>query len=140
VQKKKPKSPLYAKRKKAFDSVMDTYRGARGLAIGVGAVSLGTGGGRGTSNPARPSIADFRCDVDRVIIEVVADHMLHQFYAAYTYYDAEDPIETDVFAQKILGRDACNVFAQRIGAVFLSHGISPMHGKGGYFTCERRTR
>src|ERR1035437_7006279 len=133
MKKQKSKLPLYAKRKKAFDSVMDMYRGVRGMAIGVGAVSL-SAGGRGTSNPAvRPSLADFRCDVDNVIKKLVASHMLCLFYLAYTY-DAEDQRELEIYAQGVLGRDACNVFAQQIGAEFLNRGISPMHGDGGYFT------
>ncbi len=113
---------------------MELYRETQNVASGVGAVTLKEGG-RGSPNPApRPSLTDFRCDVDGAIKMIVADHMLVQFYLAYTYWDTEDPIEMEVYAQHILGSEACNMFAQCVGAEFLRRGLFPTYGKGGYFT------
>ena len=59
---KKKKSPQFAKRKKAFDSVLDSYRAARGVPVGVSAVNIGSGG-KGTTNHVRPTLVDSLADV-----------------------------------------------------------------------------
>ena len=68
-QKSKAKQkPQFSARKKAFDAVLEAYRSAKD--VGIGAVAIGDGG-KGVSNPVKPSLTDLRCDVDRVINKCV---------------------------------------------------------------------
>jgi len=136
---KKRKSPQFAKRKHAFDSVLDSYRAARGIQVGVSAVNLGSGG-KGTANPVRPTLVDFRCDVERVFNKILkSESAWDAFRQAYLDFDSEDYIERGMHAQKIYG-EAMQNLEQGMGAEFIKRGIYPMHGNGSYFKTIRRTK
>jgi len=135
---KKRKSPQFAKRKHAFDSVLDSYRAARGVQVGVSAVNIGSGG-KGTTNHVRPTLVDFRADVELVFHKVFkAETAWRAFEEAYINFDSEDYIEREVHAQSILG-ETMHSLAQGLGAEFIKRGIYPLHGKGSYFRTIRRT-
>jgi hypothetical protein len=136
---KSRKPPQFAKRKLSFDSVLAAYRQAKDVNGGMGAVSIG-GGGKGTANPVRPSLTDFRCDVVKVLNKVLkTEEARKQFAIAYLEYDSDDPIEMEVHAEKIMGQGRHGL-EQGIGNLFLAKGLFPLHGHGGYFTCVRQPR
>ena len=137
MKKSKKKPPQYAARKKAFDNVLRAFRDARHVQVGVSAVNIG-GGGKGTANPCRPSLIDFRADVELVFRKIFKiETAWRAFEAAYLDFDSEDSIEMEVHAQKILG-DARHNLEQGLGNEFLNRGIHPTHGKGGYFRTIRK--
>jgi len=85
--KSRKQKPQFAARKKAFDSVMTAYRQAKDTGLGTASID---GGGKGVSNPVRPSLTDFRCDVEKVINKcVTAQDMVVRFRASYINYDSE---------------------------------------------------
>ena len=138
--KKKPK-PLFAARKKAFDRVMEAYRSAKDTNGGIGAMVIGAGG-KGVMNPVRPTLTDFRADVDRVINKCISREQFElrlRFKAAYILFDSVSSIDCEVFAEKIMGSMRHNL-EQGIGALFKDRGIYPMYGRGGYFTSIRQPR
>jgi hypothetical protein len=137
-KKAKAKNPQHAERKKAFDTVLETYRNAKDTGIGAVAIS---GGGKAVSNPARPSFIDFRCDVDRVInkcIPVAHTEIRIRFRAAYIDFDCTDYIEMEVHADRTmkmgLGR---HNLEEGIGAEFKKRDIYPIKK---YFHTVRKSR
>jgi len=140
MRPKHKKRPPYDKRKKAFDLVMEAYRGAKNVKVGVSAVNIG-GGGKGTANPVKPTLVDFRCDVERVFRKIFKDRLTSwlDFQSAYLDFDSEDYIERGMHAQKIYG-EAMQNLEQGMGAEFIKRGIYPMHGKDSYFKTIRRTK
>lgn len=139
--KSQKKKPQFAARKKAFDEVMDAYRDAKDSNGGIGAVVV-SDGGRGVSNPVRPSLTDFRCDVDRVISKCIPyghKALGLRFWLAYVMFDSESIIENEVYAEKVMGSLRHNL-EQGIGAEFIKRGIYPLHGKRGYFHVVRQSR
>ena len=138
--KSKKQKPQFAKRKKAFDAVLEAYRSA-GDTGGIGAMVIGAGG-KGVMNPIRPTLADFRADVDRVINKCISREQFElrlRFKAAYILFDSVSSIDCEVFAEKIMG-SMRHGLEQGIGALFISRGIYPMYGRGGYFTSIRQPR
>jgi hypothetical protein len=134
---KRRKSPQFATRKHAFDEVMACYRQAQDTGLGVASIDES---GKGVSNPVRPSLTDFRCDVEKVINHcVTSQEMIVRFRAAYINYDSEIQIDIERYADKVVGSGR-NGLEQGIGALFIKHGIYPLHGKGGYFHCIRQPR
>lgn len=139
MTKSRKQKPQFANRKRAFDGVLAMYRQAQDVTGGMGAVNISEGG-RGVSNPVRPSLTDFRCDVEKVINKCVkAQDAVVRFRAAYINYDSEDPIDIERYADKVIG-EGRHGLEQGIGALFIKHGIYPLHGKGGYFTTIRQPR
>ena len=137
--KPKKKPPQFAKRKKAFDEVMAAYRDAKDVTGGMGAVAITDAGG-GTPNPAKPSLTDFRCDVERVIYKCVkAGGLMARFAAVYIMFDSENPIDTERLADQVIGSGRHNL-EQGLGAEFLKRGIYPLNGKRGYFHSIRQPR
>jgi hypothetical protein len=137
--KSRKSKPQHAARKKAFDDVLATYRQAQDMTGGIGAIVIGDGG-KGVSNPVRPSLTDFRCDVERVFGKCLKGSLAWKnFFLAYVLYDSDDVIDMGMHAQKILG-DGMHGLEQGMGALFIKHGIYPLHGKGGYFHCIRQPR
>src|ERR1019366_6519235 len=137
--KKSKKRPQHAKRKKAFDAVMEAYRAARGVQVGVSAVTIGAGG-KGTPNPTKPTPVDFRCDVEKVFHKILKTALDQQnFYESYLDFDSEDYIERGMHAQKIYGVKMHNL-EEGVGAEFLKRGIYPMRGKDSYFLTIRKTK
>lgn len=132
--RQKKKNPPYAKRKRAFDDVMQAYRDSQ--IAPVSAIQYGDGSG-GTRYEAKPTLTDFKCDVERVIKKCVTD--LSLFSIAYVYFDAEDPIEREVYADKVIGAGRHNL-EQGMGAEFIRRKLHPTKGKGGYFHVIRRER
>jgi hypothetical protein len=129
--------PQWAARKKAFDSVMVCYRQAQDTGLGSASID---GGGKGVSNPVRPSLTDFRCDCENIFNKVVtAQDMVVRFRACYINYDSENPIDNEHYADKVIG-SMRHGLEQGIGALFIKHGLYPLHGKGGYFTSIRQPR
>jgi hypothetical protein len=137
--KPKKKRPAYAARKKAFDDVMSAYRDAKDVTGGVGSTAISDCSG-GTPNPAKPSLADFRCDVERVIHKCVsAGGLMARFTSTYIMFDSDNPIDIERFADKVIGSGRHNL-EQGIGAEFIKRGIYPLHGKRGYFHAIRMPR
>ena len=136
---KKKQKPQFAKRKKAFDTVMQAYRDAKDVTGGMGAVTISDSGG-GSPNPAKPNLADLRCDVERVIEKcVTSEAMRVRFRAAYLEFDSEKPLDMEVFAHHVIGSGRHNL-EQGLGAEFIKRGIYPLNGKRGYFHCIRQPR
>ena len=139
MKSQKPKKPQFAKRKDAFDKVMEAYRSAKDMNGGIGALLLGAGG-KGVMNPVQPSLTDFRCDVDKVINKCCprkVDKL--RFRLAYIGFDSPDPIEMERYADKVMGGGRHNL-EQGMGAEFVKRGIFPMYGRGGYFRSIRQPR
>jgi len=141
-QKKKrgPKPEGFAKNKAAFDSVMNQLRRMGRPTLGhVGAVNIQaqSGGKPAAKNPAKPSMVDFWADVFLAIkVAVPKDIDLVKFHIAYTLYSSDNPIDQELWAQKIL-HDRRHSVEQRLGAEFIRRGIHPVMGKG-YFYAPRR--
>ena len=134
--KPKKKSPPYAKRKRAFDEVLAAYRDSQ--VAPLSAIQYGEKGAA-TRYAAKPTLTDFKCDVDRVIAKCVKDYArLALFVLAYVCYDSEDAIEREVYADHVMGEGRHNL-EQGIGAEFIKRKIYPTKGKGGYFTAIRRS-
>ncbi len=132
--KQKKKNPPYAKRKRAFDDVMQAYRDSQ--IAPLSAIQYNDGSG-GTRYAAKPTLTDFKCDVERVIKKCVKH--LAFFRAAYVLYDSEDPIEREIHADKIIGEGRHNL-EQGMGAEFIKRKLHPTKGKGGYFHAVRKER
>jgi len=129
--------PQFAARKKAFDAVMACYRQAQDTGLGTASI---TGGGKGVSNPVRPSLTDFRCDVEKIINRVVtAQDLVVRFRACYINFDSENPIDNERYADKVIGSGR-HAIEQGIGNLFIRNGIFPLYSKGGYFTTIRQPR
>lgn len=121
----KKKVPNYAKQKAAFDQVLETYRSSRSQLSGLGCVNPAKqGGGGGTIDKAKPSLSDFRCDVERIVKTLVASKYLQLFWATYKTYDSENDLEREKFAQRMLG-DRRHSWEQRLGAKFIELGLYP---------------
>lgn len=107
------------------------------LSIGLGASKLpGSGGGKSSPNPVKPTIVDFRADVMKAVVaRLPKDISLARFNAAYVEYDSDDYIEREMHAQKVLG-DRRHSAEQRCGDEFCKRGIHPC---GKYFTAVRGT-
>ena len=135
--KPKKKPPQFGARKKAFDDVLDAYRKAKDT--GIGAVVIGDGG-KSVRIPTRPSLTDFRCDVDKVIRKCVTNRVdFIRFRLAYVEFDSDNLIDMEIYADKVVGTGRHNL-EQGLGAEFIKRGIYPMHGKRGYFHVVRQPR
>jgi hypothetical protein len=129
--------PQFAARKKAFDAVMSCYRQAQDTGLGTASI---TGGGKGVSNPVRPSLTDFRVDVENIMARcVTAQDMVVRFRASYINYDSENPIDIERYADKVIGSSRHGL-EQGLGSLFIKNGIYPLHGNGGYFHSIRQPR
>lgn len=129
--------PQFAARKKAFDAVIACYRQAQDTGLGTASI---TGGGKGVSNPVRPSLTDFRCDCELIFNKCLkTEDAVYTFRVAYLEYDSEDAIEREVYADKVIGGGRHGL-EQGIGALFIKNGLFPLHGSGGYFHCVRQPR
>lgn len=133
MKKSQPKKEKrqYAKAKKAFDSVMSAYRNL--MVITVSAVNV-NGGSKGSTNPAKPTPTDFRCDVERAVKLRLKGATEAQFLKAYIEFDSEDSIEQEVHAQKVIGSKRHSI-EQRLGAEFLRRKLYPI--QNGYFRSIR---
>jgi|SRR5208282_1084899 len=141
LAREKSKKPQFAKRKRAFDSVMECYRSAKDTNGGIGAMVIGAGG-KGVMNPVRPTLTDLRCDVDTVVNKCIPREQVEtrlRFRAAYILFDSVSSIDCEVFAEKIMGSMRHNL-EQGMGAQFIARGIYPLYGKKGYFTTIRKPR
>src|ERR1035438_8278446 len=130
---KKKSKPQFAARKRAFDSVMDAYRQARDQNGGMGSITI-SDSGKGVSNPVRPSLTDFRCDVEKVLARCLKSYRAKRdfltayvyykrdFLTAYVYYDSEDTIDLEMHAQQVIG-DGRHGLEQGIGALFIKYGL-----------------
>jgi hypothetical protein len=135
--KSRKQRPQFRERKKAFDSVMACYRQAQDTGLGTASID---GGGKGVSNPVRPSLTDFRCDVEKVINKcVTAQDMVVRFRASYINFDSENPIDNERYADKVIGGGRHSI-EQGCGNLFIKNGLYPLHGRGGYFNCIRQPR
>jgi hypothetical protein len=89
------------------------------------------GEGEGTACSEKPSIVDFRCDVDLIIREVVPDDILRvKFYITYVM----EQITSDL---SITDKKVRNSLEQKMGKLFRTRGLSPVKR---YFTVTRRKR
>jgi hypothetical protein len=135
--KSRKQKPQFAARKKAFDEVMAAYRQSTDKGLGAATIS---GEGKGSSNPVRPSLTDFRCDCEKIFNKVVTTQdMVVRFRASYINYDSESSIDNERYADKVIG-SMRHGLEQGIGALFIKNGLFPLHGKGGYFTTIRQPR
>ena len=131
--KPKKKSPPYAKRKRAFDDVMQAYRDSQ--VAPLSAIQYGDSAG-GTRYAAKPTLTDFKCDVERVIHKCVKTGKIN-FLKAYVWFDSEDTIEREMHADQVIGEGRHNL-EQGMGAEFIKRRLHPTKGKGGYFHTVRR--
>jgi hypothetical protein len=84
--------------------------------------------GRGTSNPARPNVIDFCCDVESAIKSVIKErNLLIKFQKTYI-----NDFITDT--QELKQEERIDL-EQRIGRLLLVRGISPV---ARYFTSIRK--
>lgn len=132
----KAKKKDFAKNKRAFDAVIGHYR-SLGAIGSIGALNMEKSGG-GTPNPAKPSILDFRCDVEKVIKKIVPQRHYARFLKAYIFVECTTDIEQEKWADKVLG-GMRHSFEQRMGEVFNQRKIFPVQGRG-YFHSIRRAR
>jgi hypothetical protein len=135
--KSKKKVP-YAKRKKAFDTVLEAYRSAKDLTGGLGAITI-SDTGKPAKNFVKPTLSDFRCDVVKVFTKILTQDNVLAFYKAYIEFDSTDTIEMEMHADKLIGSGRHNL-EQGMGAEFIKRGIYPTTGKGGYFKTIRQPR
>jgi hypothetical protein len=118
---KKKEKQNYGKNSKAFREVLATYR--QSLAAGLIQAKEFSGGGKGAArDQARPSLSDFRCDVDIAVRSHLKGVTVEQFKKAYVDYDSEDEIESNQHALKILGGKHWSV-TQRVGNAFVKAGL-----------------
>ena len=132
---KKKKVPNFGKQKLAFDRVMEAYRKTLSHVSGLGCVNLKPTKSQVAQDPAKPSPAEFRCDVEQTVERVVAVKYHQWFWAAYGWFDSVDTIEREYFVQRLLG-DRRHSWEQRLGAKFLEVGLDPPTK---YFDHVRRT-
>lgn len=133
--KPKKKSPPYARRKRAFDEVLAAYRDSQ--IAPLSAIQYGEKG-TATRYAAKPTLTDFKCDVERVIKKCIKEpRVFGLFVLAYVCYDSDDVIEREVYADKVIGEGRHNL-EQGLGAEFIKRKIYPTRGKGGYFTAIRK--
>ena len=130
----KKKTPPYAKRKAAFDDVLQAYRDCQ--VAPLSAIQYGEASGA-TRYEAKPTLTDFKCDVERVIKKCVTDRL--NFFKAYVWFDSEDAIVREMHADHVIGEGRHNL-EQGIGAEFIKRKIYPTKGKGGYFHVVRKER
>lgn len=133
--KLKTKKPQFAKRKAAFDDVMQAYRDSQ--IAPLSAIQYGDSSS-GTRYEAKPTLTDFKCDVERVIAKCVKTEKIN-FLKAYVWFDSEDAIEREIHADQIIGEGRHNL-EQGMGAEFIRRHIHPTKGKGGYFNVIRKGR
>src|SRR5216683_1170566 len=112
-KQKKKKSVPYAKRKLAFDDVMQAYRDSQ--IAPLSAIQYDEGS-TGTRYAAKPTLTDFKCDVERVIKKCVKNRQI--FFIAYVFFDSEDLIEREVYADKMIG-EGRHLLEQGMGALFI---------------------
>jgi hypothetical protein len=139
MKSQKPKKPLFAARKRAFDRVLEAYRSAKDTNGSIGVILISRGG-KGVTNRVRPTLTDFRCDCERVFnhcLRSTADKI--RFRLAYLEFDSENPIEREIFADKVFGTGRHSL-EQGIGALILKIGVYPLYGKNGYFHTVRQPR
>jgi hypothetical protein len=120
-EKKAPKH--FRENKLAFDELMSSYRSAKDT--GIGAAVWANGGGTVTKNPARPSLTDLRCDIEKIVEAHVNEDQLCRFWAVYSIYDSNDYIEREMFADRMIGPKR-HSYEQRIGAKFITNGLYPV--------------
>jgi hypothetical protein len=135
---KSKSKPQFAARKKAFDEVMATYRSAKDVTGGLGAITI-SDASRGSSNPVRPTLTDFRCDVDRILTRCIAGIILLRFRLSYIEFDSESSIDMEMYAERVMGSMRHNL-EQGIGNEFIKRGLYPLHGGKGYFHSVRQPR
>jgi hypothetical protein len=121
-KKRKDKAPEFARRKRAFDSVMAHYRSLN--TIRLGAMNYG-GGDAGSIYAARPKPIDYKIDCDRVFTHCLKSRSEQERFAkAYVFYDSEVPIDREIRAQSILG-DQRHSLEQGVGALFVKRELYP---------------
>lgn len=136
--KSRKSKPQFRERKLAFDSVLAVYRQAKDTG-GMGAVIIGDGG-KGTPNPVRPSLTDFRCDCQKIFSRcLTTEDACYRFSAAYIEYDSDDPIEMEIHADKVMGKGRHGL-EQGMGALMIRNGVYPLYGSRGYFHTLRQPR
>jgi hypothetical protein len=118
-RKKKKANP--GKNKKAFDSVMATYRQLG--RTGFGNVRIGGEPGAQYKVKTNPSPVEFRADVSKQVLKVVKGDKLAWFWSAYSF-DSPDPQDIELFVQFMLG-DRRHSWEQRIGLKFVESKIFP---------------
>ena len=121
MNQKKKKVPNYAKQKSAFDQVLAAYRRSRS-SNGIGAASWSASKGATALDPAKPNMQEFRADVEKVVEALVAVKYHQWFWAAYSWFDSDDAIERELFAQYLVG-DRRHSWEQRLGAKFIEVGL-----------------
>src|SRR5271157_1847895 len=137
-KQEKKKKQNFSKNKRAFDSVLRRFRRLKTVG-GLSATNI-SGGSPTSPNPTKPSPLDFRSDVDLVVTKILAHSVISRikFGYAYLWFDSENVIEQEKFAERLLG-SARHSVEQRMGAEFVRRGLFPVQNKG-YFYSLRRSR
>jgi hypothetical protein len=126
---KKKEKQNYGKNSKAFREVMAQYRQSLNSGL-VQSVDVSASGSAAPDH-ARPSISDFRCDVDIAVRKSLKGVTVEQFRKCYIDFDSEDEIECNQHAIRILGGKHWSI-VQRVGNSFVKAGLF-----GGYFLTVR---
>jgi hypothetical protein len=121
--KEKTPNKRFRENKEAFDLTFAAYRSAKDT--GIGAAVWANGGGTVSKNPARPSLTDLRCDIEKIVESHVNEDQLLRFWAVYSVYDSNDYIEREMFADRMIGPKR-HSYEQRIGAKFIMSGLYPV--------------
>lgn len=114
---------------------MQAYRDCQ--VVPLSAIQYGDAAG-GSRNPAKPTLTDFKCDVELIIAKCVKIGRLN-FFKAYVWFDSEDAIEREIHADKTIG-EGRHSLEQGVGALFIKRRLHPTKGKGGYFHTVREKR
>jgi hypothetical protein len=135
LKPKKKKPPKFAANKRAFDSTMQSYRTAN--VVVLSAMQYTDGDGPTSRYEAKPTPTDFRCDVDCVITKCVKHvKRLVRFTMTYIYYDSIDPIDMEIYADKMMGPTRHGL-EQGMGAEFIKRNLYP---SSKYFKAVRQRR
>ena len=79
-----------------------------------------------TKNPCSPSISDFFCDVEKIVLDVMQSQTSYERFMKTYIYDEDDTIFSAKTRQQI---------EQEVGAALLAKRISPVLN---YFQTERK--
>ena len=99
-RKNQPTQADFGKNKRSFDQVMAVYRASQ--FTGIQATDYRHKSAT-TPNRATPTSVEFRIDCDICIRKKVPAGRMARFKAAYCYYDSENPIESEIVAEKVMG-------------------------------------
>jgi hypothetical protein len=113
---------------------MASYRNANSVVLSAVQYNDSDGAPR---YEGKPTPTDFRCDVDRVITKCIKNLKRQvRFAMTYIHYDSVDPIDMEVYADKVMGATRHGL-EQGMGAEFIKRKLYPVSS---YFKAVRQAR